>query len=103
MTTTPTDPLQPFYPDSPTAPEHLRRLWAAFLKYVLETLESGEPVKASFLNVVRAFLVDQGINARTMSQARLAETTRALITEPAKADNGIAWRLPTFVEADDDA
>jgi hypothetical protein len=85
MTLTLTRPL--------TDEERAAKLWELYdelLLRLLSTLQSGEPVKASFLDVCRAFLNSQGVDIRSMP-----DPTKALKTL------GQLRALP--FEGDDDA
>jgi hypothetical protein len=55
-----------------TAPEKMQALWRALLDTLLDTIthpaEGG--IDSSRLAVIRSFLADNGINARTLSEQR---------------------------------
>jgi hypothetical protein len=62
--------------------KQLEELYGLLLTHLLRTLRTAQPgeLRASFLNVVRAFLADSGINAESIRSSKDgAEALSALI------------------------
>ncbi len=66
--------------------ELLQILWRRQLEALVAKLEGGESVTAAELNVVRAFLSDNGVNNATLNSS----------TQARSALEGLADRIPAF-------